>query len=120
MTPLSWVPWRAGAKSMASAFPPRMHMRCMPHVIHLVALKLFEGIGAISSGECPHASGRGGQYQDCVTGPVGREYDDEGAQGDGTILKQRLLLSIRCVVEVLFLLIPAAKHVRLDLCSWIW
>jgi hypothetical protein len=50
-------------------------LRCMPHTVHLSALKLLEGIGAY-----PKSNGRyNGNYQDSVTAPLSREHDDDAA-----------------------------------------
>ncbi|KAE9383517.1 hypothetical protein BT96DRAFT_843731, partial [Gymnopus androsaceus JB14] len=54
-------------------------MQCLPHTIHLAALKLLEAIGAID--KVPSTSQ---PYQDAVTAPVDRSFDDdEVAQEDG-------------------------------------
>ena len=66
-------------------------MRCMPHTIHLAAIKLLEGIGAISKGDGKKAAAHGGNYQDNITTPLAREHDDnatanDGPEGDGTVM----------------------------------
>ncbi|KAF8223678.1 hypothetical protein L208DRAFT_1315703, partial [Tricholoma matsutake] len=43
------------------------HMRCMPHTIHLAALKLLEAIGAISKRDSEKSVACGSNYQDEVT-----------------------------------------------------
>ncbi|KAG9226778.1 hypothetical protein CCMSSC00406_0009676 [Pleurotus cornucopiae] len=48
---------------------------CIPHTVHLAALKLLEGIGAISKSESTQAAGRGGNYQTTVSA----EEDDNSA-----------------------------------------
>ncbi|KIK57876.1 hypothetical protein GYMLUDRAFT_60979 [Collybiopsis luxurians FD-317 M1] len=48
------------------------HMHCMPHTIHLAALKLLEAIGGVS-----HSSQIEEPYQDSVTVPVGCGFDDD-------------------------------------------
>ncbi|KAF8054682.1 hypothetical protein FPV67DRAFT_1439648, partial [Lyophyllum atratum] len=58
-------------------------MRCMPHTIHLAALKLLEGIGAISKAERRKAASRSGNYQEEINVPLERETDDDAvAQED--------------------------------------
>jgi hypothetical protein len=39
---------------------------------------LLEGIGVISKADNRKASARGGNYQDAVTAPVSRDYDNSG------------------------------------------
>ncbi|KAF9493850.1 hypothetical protein BDN71DRAFT_1348279, partial [Pleurotus eryngii] len=51
------------------------HLHCIPHTIHLAALKLLEGIGAITKTESTCAAGQGGDYQTTVS----REEDDNAA-----------------------------------------
>ncbi|KAK0234626.1 hypothetical protein EDD85DRAFT_955454 [Armillaria nabsnona] len=58
----------------------RLH--CMPHTVHLAALKLLEGIGAISKKQAKKASSRSSNYQDSATAPVDRSNDDEAAIQD--------------------------------------
>ncbi|KIJ91874.1 hypothetical protein K443DRAFT_66117, partial [Laccaria amethystina LaAM-08-1] len=44
------------------------HMRCMPHTVHLAAIKLLKGIGAISKEEGKKAVAHAtGNYQDNIT-----------------------------------------------------
>ncbi|KAI0281548.1 hypothetical protein BC826DRAFT_876907, partial [Russula brevipes] len=61
-------------------------MRCMPHTIHLAAIKLLEGIGAISKVEGRKAAMRSSNYQDSITTPLSREHDnnatDDNEAGD--------------------------------------
>ncbi|KAF5376117.1 hypothetical protein D9615_007777 [Tricholomella constricta] len=52
-------------------------MRCMPHTIHLAALKLLEGIGAISKADSKKVVSRGGNYQEVVSVPISRDADDD-------------------------------------------
>jgi len=59
-------------------------MRCMPHTVHLAAIKLLEGIGAISKAEGKKAAARSGNYQDNVTTPLAREYDNDPKADDDT------------------------------------
>ncbi|KAF8234673.1 hypothetical protein L208DRAFT_1070791, partial [Tricholoma matsutake] len=57
-------------------------MRCMPHTVHLAAIKLLEGIGAISNADGKKAAARGSNYQDNVTIPLACEYDDNATADD--------------------------------------
>ncbi|KAF8159024.1 hypothetical protein K438DRAFT_1454152, partial [Mycena galopus ATCC 62051] len=52
-------------------------MRCMPHTIHLSALKLLEAIGALTKEEKRAAKSRlrTSAYQDSATDALGREAD---------------------------------------------
>ncbi|SJL18443.1 uncharacterized protein ARMOST_22032 [Armillaria ostoyae] len=52
-------------------------LRCMPHTVHLAALKLLEAIGALSPSERKKAEARAGAYQDAVTSPLDRHHDEE-------------------------------------------
>ncbi|KAF8867503.1 hypothetical protein BD779DRAFT_1407483, partial [Infundibulicybe gibba] len=54
----------------------RARLRCMPHTIHLAAIKLLEGIGAISASDGRKATTRIGNYQDCVIAPLDQAQDD--------------------------------------------
>ncbi|KAF8237018.1 hypothetical protein L208DRAFT_1144954, partial [Tricholoma matsutake] len=47
-----------------------VHLCCMPHTVHLAALKLLEGIGAISATERKKATLQSRNYQDSVTAPL--------------------------------------------------
>jgi len=74
-------------------------LRCMPHTIHLAAIKvnwyhhrypwltgfqLLEAIGAVSKSDSQKATSRNGNYQDSATAPLNRAHDDEAAgQDDG-------------------------------------
>ncbi|KAJ3533021.1 hypothetical protein NMY22_g7505 [Coprinellus aureogranulatus] len=57
-------------------------MRCTPHIIHLAALELLQGIGAITSEELDAALHSGLQYQDDVFASLPRRNND-GAGGEG-------------------------------------
>ncbi|KIL62624.1 hypothetical protein M378DRAFT_47941, partial [Amanita muscaria Koide BX008] len=50
------------AKVYFSALESRL--RCMPHTVHLAAIKLLEGIGALSKADGRKATSRSGNYQD--------------------------------------------------------
>ncbi|KAJ8514911.1 hypothetical protein ONZ45_g7593 [Pleurotus djamor] len=53
-------------------------LRCMPHTIHLAALKLMDGIGAMTAAEAQAAGSRAGVYQNAFADNVdGYEVDDE-------------------------------------------
>ncbi|THV03567.1 hypothetical protein K435DRAFT_577435, partial [Dendrothele bispora CBS 962.96] len=47
-------------------------LRCVPHTIHLAALKLLEAIGAVNKGSESQDT-----YQDSATARVECEFDDE-------------------------------------------
>ncbi|KAJ7702125.1 hypothetical protein B0H16DRAFT_1347658, partial [Mycena metata] len=57
-------------------------MRCMPHTIHLYALKLLEAIGALTKEEKRKAKSRANAYQDAATEPVDRAQDNMASQLD--------------------------------------
>jgi hypothetical protein len=59
-------------------------MRCLPHTVHLAAIKLLEGIGALSKAEGKKAAARSGNYQDNVTAPLAREHDTDAMADDET------------------------------------
>jgi hypothetical protein len=50
-------------------------IRCLPHIVHLAAMQLLEGISAIK----PDAKRNGVMYQDSVTAPLDRKHDDYAA-----------------------------------------
>ncbi|KAK0445078.1 hypothetical protein EV421DRAFT_1708701, partial [Armillaria borealis] len=55
-------------------------LRCMPHMVHLVVLKLLEGIGAISKGDRQKAKeSRTASYQDSVSALLDAAHDEEAA-----------------------------------------
>ncbi|TRM57541.1 hypothetical protein BD626DRAFT_411792, partial [Schizophyllum amplum] len=51
--------------------------RCMPHTVHLSALELLEGVGAITKEKASRAN-----YQDDVSAPLDRSFDDDAAGAD--------------------------------------
>ncbi|KAG1811293.1 uncharacterized protein BJ212DRAFT_1278277, partial [Suillus subaureus] len=51
-------------------------LQCMLHTTHLSALVLLEGIGAIKASSMTKNHNA---YQDCVTAPLSREYDNNVA-----------------------------------------
>jgi hypothetical protein len=75
-------------------------LRCMPHTIHLAAIKvwflttlhmsayvflnleLLEAIGAISSAEGKKAASRAGNYQDATTASLDRDLDHDATTQD--------------------------------------
>ncbi|KAI0302923.1 hypothetical protein BC826DRAFT_881232, partial [Russula brevipes] len=57
-------------------------LRCMPHTIHLAAIKLLEAIGAVSKSDSQKATSRNGNYQDSATAPLNRAHDDKAAGQD--------------------------------------
>jgi hypothetical protein len=54
----------------------RSRLRCMPHTIHLAAMKVLEGIGASKKAT------RNANYQDDALMPLTDAADDEAAQAD--------------------------------------
>ena len=58
----------------------RLH--CMPHTIHLTAIKLLEGIGAVSSAEGKKAASCAGNYQDAATASLNCDFDNHAATHD--------------------------------------
>ncbi|KAJ7922441.1 hypothetical protein B0H13DRAFT_2410405, partial [Mycena leptocephala] len=57
-------------------------MWCMPHTIHLAALKLLEAIGALTKDERKKAESRAGAYQEATTESLSRTQDNHASQGD--------------------------------------
>ncbi|KAF8813536.1 hypothetical protein BYT27DRAFT_7270048 [Phlegmacium glaucopus] len=57
-------------------------MRRMPHTVHLAAIKLLEGVRAISKAEGKRAAARSRNYQDNVTTPLTHEHDDDATAND--------------------------------------
>ncbi|KAF9497285.1 hypothetical protein BDN71DRAFT_1388102, partial [Pleurotus eryngii] len=74
-------------------------LRCMPHTIHLAALKLLEGVGAISEAESSHASSHRGNYQETVNVCLGQEYNEEATHqiGDDSESSVHLRKIVRAV-----------------------
>ncbi|KAF8808831.1 hypothetical protein BYT27DRAFT_7022995, partial [Phlegmacium glaucopus] len=64
-------------------------MHCMPHTVHLAAIKLLKGIDAISKANGRKAATRGSNYQDIVTIPLTCEHNsalaDNEPDGDGVV-----------------------------------
>ena len=58
------------------------HMRCLPHTIHLATIKLLEGIGAMSRAEGQKASVHSINYQDNITMPLNRIYNNDTMAND--------------------------------------
>ncbi|PBK63978.1 hypothetical protein ARMSODRAFT_1023610 [Armillaria solidipes] len=57
-------------------------LRCMPHTVHLAAIKLLEAIGVISKKSAKKAAGQSSNYQDAATAHVDRSNDVEAALQD--------------------------------------
>ncbi|KAJ7157772.1 hypothetical protein C8R46DRAFT_908335 [Mycena filopes] len=57
-------------------------MRCMPHTIHLSALKLLEAIGALTKEESKKSQSRQGVYQEASTESLSPERDNEATRMD--------------------------------------
>ncbi|KAJ7932219.1 hypothetical protein B0H13DRAFT_1519415, partial [Mycena leptocephala] len=55
-------------------------MRCMPHTIHLAALKLLEAIGALTKEEKQKAKSRASAHQDAATESLDRAQDNQASQ----------------------------------------
>ncbi|KAG1723506.1 hypothetical protein EDB19DRAFT_1580349, partial [Suillus lakei] len=53
----------------------KARIHCFPHIVHLSAMRLLEGIGAIK----PDLRRGESAYQDSVTAPIDRKYDDNTA-----------------------------------------
>ncbi|KAG2139131.1 uncharacterized protein EDB93DRAFT_1073118, partial [Suillus bovinus] len=52
--------------------------RCLPHIVHLAAMQLLEGIGAIKP-DAKQNKRVAILYQESVTAPLGHEHDDYAA-----------------------------------------
>ncbi|KAK0471748.1 hypothetical protein IW261DRAFT_1344152, partial [Armillaria novae-zelandiae] len=52
-------------------------LRCMPHTVHLAAIKLLEAIGVVSKKTAKRATGQSSNYQDAAMAPVDRSNDTE-------------------------------------------
>ncbi|CAA7268097.1 unnamed protein product [Cyclocybe aegerita] len=51
-------------------------MRCLPHTIHLAALKLLESVGALTKEEAARANSQSSPYQDAATEDISSSQDD--------------------------------------------
>ncbi|KAF5338562.1 hypothetical protein D9758_016540 [Tetrapyrgos nigripes] len=78
-------------------------LRCLPHTIHLAALKLLEAIGAVST----HSGQE--SYQDSAIAPVGREFDDEAVSLEDGIDNEPDNVAMKSAVGKLRKII---RHVR--------
>ncbi|KAK0229619.1 hypothetical protein EDD85DRAFT_730346, partial [Armillaria nabsnona] len=58
------------------------HLQCMPHMVHLAAIKLLEAIGVISKKTAKKAAGQSSNYQDAATAPVNHSNDAEATLQD--------------------------------------
>ncbi|KAJ7779670.1 hypothetical protein B0H16DRAFT_1299889, partial [Mycena metata] len=86
-------------------------MRCMPHTIHLSALKLLEAIGALTKEEKRKAKSRANAYQDAATEPVDRAQDNMASQlDDGDDAESIKPTSI--IGSAVFKLPKIVRHVR--------
>ncbi|KAH9047030.1 hypothetical protein EDB83DRAFT_2178863, partial [Lactarius deliciosus] len=96
-----------------------VRLRCIPHTIHLAAVKLLEAIGAITKEDTKKAVSRGGNYQDSATSPLDCMHDDDvvgledGEGGDEMSLQpdasERILQAID-KVHLIFLSSPQQKQ----------
>ncbi|KAK0467394.1 hypothetical protein IW261DRAFT_1317933, partial [Armillaria novae-zelandiae] len=57
-------------------------LQCMPHTVHLAALKLLEGIGAINKKQAKKVMSKTSNYQNSATAPVHWDYDNEAVMQD--------------------------------------
>ncbi|KAJ7271393.1 hypothetical protein B0H12DRAFT_1000905, partial [Mycena haematopus] len=55
-------------------------MRCMPHTIHLSALKLLEAIGVLTKEESKKSASLRGVYQETATESLSLDHDNEASQ----------------------------------------
>ncbi|KAL0945054.1 hypothetical protein HGRIS_014955 [Hohenbuehelia grisea] len=54
-------------------------LRCMPHTIHLAAIRLLEGIRALSTKQGDRATSRSGVYQESVNTPMSTDAENAAA-----------------------------------------
>ncbi|KAJ7933094.1 hypothetical protein B0H13DRAFT_1507364, partial [Mycena leptocephala] len=63
-------------------FSRHARMRCMPHTIHLAALKLLEAIGALTKDEKKKAKSRSTAYQDAAIESLSHVQDNRASEVD--------------------------------------
>ncbi|KAN0131304.1 Ribonuclease H-like domain containing protein [Lactarius tabidus] len=85
-----------------------VRLRCMPHTVHLAALKLLEGIGAISEAESKKATSRSRNYQDSATTPLSRQFDDTAAAQGDEDEQEGPSFEVNCASDI----IPAVEKLR--------
>jgi hypothetical protein len=69
---------------------------------------LLEGIGAISAAESKKATSRRGNYQDSVTAPIGRTFDDDATAQDDEDEQEAVSLEVKLTSDIL----PAVEKVN--------
>jgi hypothetical protein len=60
----------------------------------LIVTQLLNGIGAISMTESKKATSRSGNYQDSITAPLGRAFDDDAVAQDDEDEQDELSLEV--------------------------
>ncbi|KAJ7863659.1 hypothetical protein B0H13DRAFT_2177082, partial [Mycena leptocephala] len=86
-------------------------MRCMPHTIHLAALKLLEAIGALTKEEKQKAKSRTAAYQDAATESLDRAQDSQAAL-PGDAEDSDLIKPASTIGSAVFKLRKIVRHVR--------
>ncbi|KAI9436527.1 hypothetical protein F5148DRAFT_988222, partial [Russula earlei] len=89
------------------------HMQCMPHTIHLAALKLLEAISAISKRDSKKSTACGGNYQDEVTVQAN---DDGNACVDDEDCEENVFEAISKVCSIRPLVHSSPQRRQ----SWLW
>ncbi|PBK83324.1 hypothetical protein ARMGADRAFT_945130, partial [Armillaria gallica] len=59
------------------------HLWCMPHIVHLSAIKLLEAIGVISKNDAKKANGQTSNYQNAAMATLDRSYALRGPSHTG-------------------------------------
>ncbi|KIY43729.1 hypothetical protein FISHEDRAFT_62766 [Fistulina hepatica ATCC 64428] len=72
---------------------------CMPHTMHLAALKLFEEIGTIMKVEEARASGPDGYYQDIINAAAS-EPDNIGPSPDGELVGHTITGAVGKILKI--------------------
>ncbi|KAF8892403.1 hypothetical protein CPB85DRAFT_1440832 [Mucidula mucida] len=62
------------------------HIRCMPHMVHLAAIKLLESIGAITKSQKKKAESKAGAYQETTSLPVDHMYDEKAVLREDEVI----------------------------------
>ncbi|KAJ6533325.1 hypothetical protein DFH09DRAFT_1043845, partial [Mycena vulgaris] len=86
-------------------------MRCMPHTIHLAALKLLEAIGALTKEEKQKAKSRTTVYQDPATESLSCEQDDQATQHED-VDDSDTVRPTSTIGSAVFKLRKSVRHVR--------
>lgn len=93
-------------------------LRCMPHTIHLAAVKvstsvlyqysvtnmqtqLLEAIGAISKSDANKSSSRAGNYQETTSVPLERAHDEEAASLENSDVSEELIFTTNISSQIL-------------------